>query len=85
MDNAVADSFDLVVALDTALDRIGQNIQDGLDGLYVAGAGAELYDGLRAVVALIFQKSIVETEFLGATLGESFAADAVDELVFDRA
>ncbi len=71
MHHTVTHSLDFIKALDAALGRVGEQVEDGTDGLLVIGE-AELDSGFCAVGFLIFKESVVEAELFGSSLGKNF-------------
>ncbi len=69
--HAVAHGVDLVIALDAALDGIGEQVEDGLDGCEVVDV-AELVDGLAAVGRLVLEETVGKADLFDAAFGECF-------------
>ena len=80
--DAVADSVDLVNGLDNAVLRIDQNGHDRLDRFLMGGHGDVLFHLLAACGNLVRQTA-VQTDTLTQTLGGDVAGVRVHELVLE--
>ena len=80
--DAVADSVDLVNGLDNAVLRIDQNGHDRLDRFLMGGHGDVLFHLLAACGNLVRQTA-VQTDTLAQTLGGDVAGVRVHELVLE--
>ena len=82
VENAVADGVDLIQRLDNAVFRVGENVQNGGDGLGMGGHGNFPLD-LDILVGNLVGQSAVEGDTLAQTLGKDLAGIRVHELILE--
>ena len=82
MDDAVADSVDLLHGADDAVLLVDERVQHGLDGLAVGGHGdGSGLDGFLAGKLGLIGEQTVDADALAQTLRQQLARGGVEQLI----
>ena len=82
VENAMADGVDLIQRLNNAVFRVGEDVQNGGDGLGMGGHG-DLPLDLDILVGNLVGQSAVEGDTLAQTLGKDLTGVRVHELILE--